>query len=89
MEETQGAGARAGDRKDTGWWSGRRSFSQEAKSVLEKSLRVALAGKDREIGDEHILLALTTTGGVVAEALADHGVTFASVDTAVFTATAR
>lgn len=50
---------------------------------------MALARKDREIGDEHILLALTTTGGVVAEALADHGVTFASVDTAVSTATTR
>lgn len=51
--------------------------------MLEKSLRVALARKDREIGDEHILLALTMTGGVVAEALADHGVTYASVEAAV------
>ncbi|MFE5976646.1 Clp protease N-terminal domain-containing protein [Streptomyces sp. NPDC056460] len=83
VEETHGEGALAGDRKDSGWWSGRRSFSREAKTVLEKSLRVALARKDREIGDEHILLALTTTGGVVAEVLADHGVTYASVDTAV------
>ncbi|WP_328945440.1 peptidase [Streptomyces sp. NBC_00250] len=88
VEETHGAGALAGDRKDSGWWSGRRSFSRAAKTVLEKSLRVALARKDREIGDEHILLALTTTGGVVSEALADHGVTYASVDTAVSGATA-
>ncbi|MEU6878816.1 Clp protease N-terminal domain-containing protein [Streptomyces sp. NPDC046712] len=88
VEETHGAGALAGDRKDSGWWSGRRSFSREAKTVLEKSLRVAVARKDREIGDEHILLALTTTGGVVAEALADHGVTYASVDTAVSSPTA-
>ncbi|MFJ2059226.1 Clp protease N-terminal domain-containing protein [Streptomyces sp. NPDC087908] len=83
VEETHGAGALAGDRGDSGRRSGRRSFSREAKTVLEKSLRVALARKDREIGDEHILLALTTTGGVVAEVLADHGVTYASVDTAV------
>ncbi|MEU2117615.1 Clp protease N-terminal domain-containing protein [Streptomyces sp. NPDC016459] len=89
MEETHGAGALAGDRKNAGWWSGRRSFSSEAKTVLEKSLRVALARKDREIGDEHLLLALTTTGGVVAEALADHGVTYASVETALSGATAR
>ncbi|WP_137990983.1 Clp protease N-terminal domain-containing protein [Streptomyces vilmorinianum] len=88
VEETHGAGALAGDRKDSGWWSGRRSFSREAKTVLEKSLRVAVARKDREIGDEHILLALTTSGGVVAEALADHGVTYASVDTAVSSPTA-
>ncbi|WP_418959082.1 Clp protease N-terminal domain-containing protein [Streptomyces tritici] len=83
VEETHGAGALAGDRRDSGWWSGRRSFTKEARTVLEKSLRVALARKDREIGDEHLLLALTTTGGVVAEALADHGVTYAAVDDAV------
>ncbi|MEU3688218.1 Clp protease N-terminal domain-containing protein [Streptomyces narbonensis] len=83
VEEAHGEGALTGDRKDSGWWSGRRTFSREAKTVLEQSLRVALARKDREIGDEHILLALTMTGGVVAEALADHGVTYSSVDTAV------
>ncbi|MFH8579643.1 Clp protease N-terminal domain-containing protein [Streptomyces zaomyceticus] len=81
VEETHGAGALAGDRRDTGRRSGRRPFSREAKSILEKSLRMALARKDREIGDEHILLALTSTGGVVAEVLADHGVSYASVDT--------
>ncbi|WP_406863085.1 Clp protease N-terminal domain-containing protein [Streptomyces sp. HUAS MG47] len=83
VEETHGAGALAGDRKGAGRWSGRPSFSKDAKSVLERSLRVALARKDREIGDEHLLLALTTGGGVVAEALADHGVTYASVEDAV------
>ncbi|MFI2733821.1 Clp protease N-terminal domain-containing protein [Streptomyces sp. NPDC018711] len=82
VEETHGAGALAGDRKDAGR-SGRFGFSREAKTVLEKSLRVAVARKDREIGDEHLLLALTALGGVVAEALADHGVTFTSVDTAL------
>ncbi|MFE0652031.1 Clp protease N-terminal domain-containing protein [Streptomyces sp. NPDC059534] len=88
VEETHGTGALAGDRKDSGRRSGRRSFSRESKTVLEKSLRVALSRKDREIGDEHLLLALTLTGGVVAETLADHGVTYASVDTAVSAATA-
>ncbi|MFJ5709311.1 Clp protease N-terminal domain-containing protein [Streptomyces sp. NPDC093105] len=83
VEEAHGAGALAGDRKDEGRRSGRRTFSREAKGVLERSLRVALARKDREIGDEHLLLALTATGGVVAEALADHGVTYAAVDTAL------
>ncbi|MET9378793.1 Clp protease N-terminal domain-containing protein [Streptomyces sp. NPDC002992] len=83
VEQTHGTGALAGGHKDPGRWPGRRPFSREAKSVLVQSLRVALARKDREIGDEHILLALTTTGGIVAEALADHGVTYASVDTTV------
>ncbi|MEU5217553.1 Clp protease N-terminal domain-containing protein [Streptomyces sp. NPDC020807] len=77
VEETHGVGALAGRR------SGSPRFSREAKTVLEKSLRVALARKDREIGDEHLLLALTTTGGVVAEVLADHGVTFTAVEAAV------
>ncbi|MFD8013847.1 Clp protease N-terminal domain-containing protein [Streptomyces sp. NPDC058955] len=79
VEETHGAGALSARRGR----SGRRPFSREAKTVLEKSLRVALARKDRAIGDEHLLLALTTTGGVVAEVLADHGVTYAAVDTAL------
>ncbi|MEV4429333.1 Clp protease N-terminal domain-containing protein [Streptomyces sp. NPDC049602] len=86
VEETHGSGALAGDREDAGWWSGRRTFSREAKTVLEKSLRMALARKDREIGDEHLLLALTTTGGFVAEALADYGVTYTAVETALTTA---
>ncbi|MFB7511788.1 Clp protease N-terminal domain-containing protein [Streptomyces sp. NPDC056144] len=77
VEETHGVGALAGRRKGSG------RFSREAKTVIEKSLRVALARKEREIGDEHLLLALTTTGGVVAEVLADHGVTFSAVEAAV------
>jgi ATP-dependent Clp protease ATP-binding subunit ClpA len=79
VEEVHGVGAMAGDRKDKGWWSGRRSFGRDAKDTLEKSLRIALARRDRHIGDEHILLALTTRPGVPAEVLADHGVTHESV----------
>ncbi|MFF5481674.1 Clp protease N-terminal domain-containing protein [Streptomyces sp. NPDC012935] len=79
VEEVHGVGAMAGDRKDKGWWSGRRSFSREAKDVLERSLRIAVARRDRHIGDEHILLALTGRPGVPAEVLADHGVTYEAV----------
>ncbi|MCB5165048.1 peptidase [Streptomyces bambusae] len=79
VEEAHGAGALAGVRRSRG----RRPFSREAKAVLEKSLRMALARKDREIGDEHLLLALTTTAGPVSETLADHGVTYTAVDSAV------
>ncbi|NML51494.1 peptidase [Streptomyces sp. R302] len=76
VEEAHGTGALSGRRRG----SGRRPFSREAKAVLEKSLRVALARKEREIGDEHLLLALTTNGGVVAETLTDHGVTYGAVE---------
>ncbi|MET9439323.1 Clp protease N-terminal domain-containing protein [Streptomyces sp. NPDC006610] len=76
VEETHGVGALSG-----AWRPGRRrpSFGRDAKDVLEKSLRVALARRERYIGDEHILLALTTLPGVAAEVLADHGVTYESV----------
>ncbi|KMS68559.1 peptidase [Streptomyces viridochromogenes] len=79
VEEAHGVGVLAGDPKDRGWWSGRRSFSRGAKDVLERALRIAVARKDRHIGDEHILLALTSRPGVPAEVLADHGVTYEAV----------
>ncbi|MFG2353796.1 Clp protease N-terminal domain-containing protein [Streptomyces sp. NPDC048521] len=80
VEEAHGVGAMSGDRKDAHRWSGRRpSFSRGAKDVLERSLRIALAHRDRHIGDEHLLLALTVLPGVAAEVLADQGVTYASV----------
>ncbi|MBL1085422.1 peptidase [Streptomyces actinomycinicus] len=79
VEEVHGAGAMSGDHRERGWWSGRRSFGRDAKGVLEGALRAALDRRDRHIGDEHILLALTVRAGVPAEVLADHGVTYESV----------
>ncbi|MGW1955349.1 Clp protease N-terminal domain-containing protein [Streptomyces sp. NPDC001920] len=76
VEEVHGVGAMSGDRKDKGWWSGHRSFSRAAKEVLEGALRIAVARRDRQIGDEHILLSLTARPGVPAEVLADHGMTY-------------
>ncbi|PWI15617.1 peptidase [Streptomyces sp. Act143] len=79
VEEVHGVGAMSGDRNDKGWWSGHRSFSRDAKGVLELALRNAVSRRDRHIGDEHILLALTARPGVAGEVLADHGVTYESV----------
>ncbi|MET8245724.1 Clp protease N-terminal domain-containing protein [Streptomyces sp. NPDC005202] len=79
VEEVHGVGALSGGGKDKGWWSGRRGFSREAKGVLEKALRTAIAHGDRHVGDEHILLALTVRPGVPAEVLADQGVTHESL----------
>jgi ATP-dependent Clp protease ATP-binding subunit ClpA len=76
VEEVHGVGAMSGDRKDKGWWFGRRSFSRGAKDVLERALRIAVGRRDRHVGDEYILLALVGRPGVPAEVLADHGVTY-------------
>ncbi|NUS87273.1 MAG: peptidase, partial [Streptomyces sp.] len=58
----------------------RRPFAREAKSVLERSLRISLGRGDKYIGDEHLLLALTARPGVAAHVLADHGVTYVQVE---------
>ncbi|MFE3550858.1 Clp protease N-terminal domain-containing protein [Streptomyces kronopolitis] len=57
----------------------RRRFTAEAKSVLERALRMAVARGERALGDEHLLLALTCGRGPAAVVLADHGVTHAAV----------
>jgi len=89
VEEAHGVGALSADGagigggggvgKGRGVGSGRRPFGREAKTVLERSLRIALAHRDRYIGDEHILLAVTVLPGVPGEVLADHGVTYEAV----------
>ncbi|GAA3858097.1 Clp protease N-terminal domain-containing protein [Streptomyces lacrimifluminis] len=84
IEEVHGVGAMSGDRKDKGWWSGRRTFSRDAKEVLERCLRIALAHRERRIGDEHILLALTARPGVPAEVLADQGVTYEALSRVLY-----
>ena len=48
---------------------GRLPFTQEAKDVLESSLREAMTLKHNWIGSEHILLALLTAGGRPVEIL--------------------
>ncbi|MFJ6981853.1 MULTISPECIES: Clp protease N-terminal domain-containing protein [unclassified Streptomyces] len=71
VEEAHGVGALAGVRR-----GGRVAFGREAKGVLEQALRMAVAHRDRHIGDEHLLLALAVRPGVWGECLADHGVTY-------------
>lgn len=87
VEEVHGVGAMSGDRVGPGTEAGagkgsrsrHRPFGRDAKDVLVQALRVATSRRDRHIGDEHILLALTTRPGVPAEVLADHGVTYEAV----------
>ncbi|NEB05556.1 Clp protease N-terminal domain-containing protein [Streptomyces sp. SID13726] len=79
VEEVHGVGAMSGGTEGKAWWSGRRTFGRGAKEILEKALRITVARRDRHVGDEHILLALTVRPGVAGEVLADHGVTYESV----------
>ncbi|MFG2880117.1 Clp protease N-terminal domain-containing protein [Streptomyces sp. NPDC048337] len=56
-------------------------FTQGAKKTLEQSLRIALGRKDRHIGTLHLLLALLSRPGTVAEVLTDHGITYTTAET--------
>ncbi|MFF0056256.1 Clp protease N-terminal domain-containing protein [Streptomyces microflavus] len=84
VEGAHGEGALVTGRSGRRWWSGHRPFTPGAKSILEKSLRVALGRGDRFIGEEHLLLALTAAPGVVADVLAEHGATYATVHRALY-----
>ncbi|MFD3645536.1 Clp protease N-terminal domain-containing protein [Streptomyces cyaneofuscatus] len=84
LEGAHGEGALAAGRGSRRWWSGHRPFTPGAKSILEKSLRVALGRGDRFIGEEHLLLALTAAPGTVADVLAEHGATYATVHRALY-----
>lgn len=84
VEGAHGEGALAAGRGGRRWWSGHRPFTPGAKTVLENSLRVALGRGDRFIGEEHLLLALTAKPGVVADVLAEHGATYATVRRALY-----
>ncbi|MGW9072894.1 Clp protease N-terminal domain-containing protein [Streptomyces yangpuensis] len=56
-------------------------FTEGSKKVLEQSLRIALGRKDKHIGTLHLLLALLSHPGTVAEVLTDHGITYATAET--------
>lgn len=81
VEEEHGVGALAATRRRRS----RARFDPEAKSVLERSLRIALGRGDRHIGDEHLLLALLARPGVAANVLADHDVTYVQAERALAT----
>ncbi|WP_327317785.1 Clp protease N-terminal domain-containing protein [Streptomyces sp. NBC_01235] len=81
VEEAHGEGALAaeGGVGSGGRLLGRRPFDRGARDLLTDTLRIAVGRRERSIGDEHLLLALTARRGAPSEILADHGVTYASV----------
>ncbi|MFE3586551.1 Clp protease N-terminal domain-containing protein [Streptomyces niveus] len=84
VEQTHGEGAMGAGRAAKRGWTSHKKFTPAAKKTLEQSLRVALGRGDKEIGDGHILLALTARPGVVSDVLADHGGTYGAVERALF-----
>ncbi|MFD7257225.1 Clp protease N-terminal domain-containing protein [Streptomyces sp. NPDC059874] len=81
IEETHGEGALsapAAPRRRAG--KSHLPFTPGSKKVLEQSLRIALGRKERHIGPLHLLLALLSRPGPVAEVLTDHGVTYTTTE---------
>ncbi|WP_069773651.1 MULTISPECIES: Clp protease N-terminal domain-containing protein [unclassified Streptomyces] len=81
VEEAHGEGALATEGKVSSGARlfGGRPFDRGARELLTDTLRIALARRERHIGDEHLLLALTARRGAPAEVLADHGVTYTAL----------
>ncbi|MCL2554578.1 MAG: peptidase [Actinomycetia bacterium] len=79
-ERAHGEGAlAAGDITKDRWRPEYRAFSDGAKKVLERALREAAENGDKQIGDQHLLLALATPPGVVADVLAEHGAGYTEI----------
>ncbi|MCQ9132551.1 MULTISPECIES: Clp protease N-terminal domain-containing protein [Streptomyces] len=81
VEEAHGEGALAaeGGQGPGGRLFGGRPFDRGARELLTDTLRIALARRERHIGDEHLLLALAARRGAPSEVLADHGVTYTAL----------
>ncbi|MER6416405.1 Clp protease N-terminal domain-containing protein [Streptomyces humidus] len=81
VEEAHGEGALATEGKGSSGARvfGGRLFDRGARELLADTLRIALARRERHIGDEHLLLALSARRGAPSEILADHGVTYTAL----------
>ncbi|OLF15732.1 Clp protease N-terminal domain-containing protein [Actinophytocola xanthii] len=80
VERAHGENALArGPRRRFRFPKGHLPFGPEAKAALVGTLRQAQERRDRRIGDEHLLLAMAAGGGVGAEVLAAHGLSYPEV----------
>jgi ATP-dependent Clp protease ATP-binding subunit ClpA len=70
IENSLGENALAGRPREK---HGHRPFAADAKRVLRGALHEGRSRNERELGDEHLLLALATNGEVAAELLAANG----------------
>ena len=60
------------------------SLTPALERALERALQLASDRKHEYATLEHLLLALTTRPGVPAEVLADHGVTYESLERVLY-----
>jgi ATP-dependent Clp protease ATP-binding subunit ClpA len=56
-------------------------FARTAKDVLAGALTQAKSLRDRELGDQHLLLALAAHEGVAGQLLATHGLSYIDIRT--------
>ncbi|MCT2585732.1 Clp protease N-terminal domain-containing protein [Actinophytocola gossypii] len=80
VERTHGPGALAAPRRRH-YPMSHIPFAPTAKAVLSGALRQAKERRHRHIGDDHVLLALATTSGPAAQALAAHDLTYPDLRT--------
>ncbi len=73
VESKLGAHALAGGSRRRGR---RTPFGATGKSILLGALREKRALRDRDLGDEHLLLAIAARDGVGAQLLASHGLSY-------------
>ncbi|QTD96722.1 Clp protease N-terminal domain-containing protein [Streptomyces cyanogenus] len=67
------------DSTKPGWRPEYRPFSEGSRTVLQRALHEAAENGAKKIGDQHLLLALATPPGVVADVLAAHGATYTEI----------
>jgi ATP-dependent Clp protease ATP-binding subunit ClpA len=80
IEAVHGENALADARPRRSWFPmGHIPFADSAKSLLVDTLRQARELHDRNIGDEHLLLAISAGTGVPAQVLAGHGLSYSEV----------
>ena len=61
--------------------AGRGRFARTAKDILAGALSQAKSLRDRELGDQHLLLALAAHEGVAGQLLATHGLSYIDIRT--------
>jgi ATP-dependent Clp protease ATP-binding subunit ClpA len=87
LETVPSRGRRRGFGRSGSGPGGHRRFTAESKAVLERSLREALALRDRHIGAEHVLLGLLGRAGSPPQSASTGLLAACAVDPAALRAT--